>query len=176
MSSTSLESFLYKNLFRPDTTDIVGVGKSQFEEENRWFYEIVEGLGQFSEVEPYWLGRSTPSVEYDIEGDIFDYQFNGDMPADSTVLIVPKPSIYRSEKICDDIIEKYEAIADIPDKELQAVLMTNIGADLENSAVNGMGGAEEMSAIVDRYTNNHIRFLESETRGEMILSRSDYLF
>ena len=128
-----LHEFVYSELDDADSLAVVSTGKSADEERNEWFYDLLDNFEeQGADVEGYWLGiPGQEDVDYDIENNIFEYDFCNDFETDSQLLLVPRPGVlrYNPHNPIDNPLENYRSIAKKVDRGLDAALMTEVDKD-----------------------------------------------
>ena len=129
----SLYEFVYDELGGVDSLAVISTGKSEVEERNEWFYDVLEGFEeQGADVEGYWLGMSgQEDVHYDIEQNIFEHDFYDRFDADAELLLVPRPGVlrYNPDNPKNDPVGNYRALAEKVDRGLDAALMTEVDKD-----------------------------------------------
>ncbi len=134
----TLYEFVYEELDHPESIDIVGIGAGQSEKDNQWLYRMNRGFSEtegVDSVEDYWLGlENDPVRDYDITGDVFKQDFETDiLESEASLLIVPKPSIYRStDEIGNSYVQNYEDLSGLVNTELAGVLMREVDRDIES--------------------------------------------
>lgn len=137
----TLYEFVYDELEQPESIDIVGLGAGQSENDNQWLYRMNQGFSEVENVdhvEDYWLGLENDSTrDYDITGDVFKQDFETDiLESEASLLIVPKPSIYRPvDEFTDSYVQNYEDLSGLVNTELDGVLMREVDRDIESFPV-----------------------------------------
>lgn len=135
---TTLWGYVHSELDEPETMDVIGVGAADREYDNQWLYRMnrnfsdIQGL---EEVSDYWLGfEDDPTREYDITGDVFEYDFSDELlDSDASILVAPKPSVYRGAASEEKShVGNYLRFTETAHKEIDAVLMREVGKDFEN--------------------------------------------
>lgn len=128
-----LYGFLYDEMEEPDSLVVISTGKSPDEDRNRWFYDILDGFEEEGvETEGYWLGiPGQEDVGYDIEENVFEYNFYDDLGAENQLLLVPRPGVlrYNPDNPKNDPVGNYRSIASKVDRGLDAALMTEVDED-----------------------------------------------
>ena len=129
---TTLWEFISDNL-ETDSADLIGLGASQDEYHNQWLYKAEKGLSDAGmNVSSYWLGlENDPVRDYDITGDVFLQDFDHDMlDLEASVLVAPRPSIYRGATQDFAYVSNYIDMAGLVDEELDMVVMTEVERDI----------------------------------------------
>lgn len=133
----TLYEFVYDELDQPESIDLVGLGAGQSENDNHWLYRMNRGFSEtdgVESVEDYWLGLEDDPVDYDLRGDILSGDIETDqLQSEASILVVPKPSIYRSEHSdMKSYVANYKDISDKVKTHVDGVLMREVGRDFEN--------------------------------------------
>lgn len=192
---TTLQEFVYSEMDEPDSLDVVGLGPADREEDNQWLYDMTDGFSEVNgldQVNDYWLGFEEDDRDYDIEGDVFEQDFYDEsLKGDASLLVAPKPSIYRGAAIEDNsYTSNYIRFAELVHTGLDAVLMRQVGEDFDNMAhhlefsdmaENFRNGFQkkaqsmqemepsDMANIVQNQPEVHATHLEWETKDEQII-------
>ena len=151
-SMVGLHEFVYSELNDVDSLAVISTGRSPDEERNQWFYDVLEDFEeQGADVEGYWLGiPGQEDVDYDIEDNLFEYDFYNDFETDAQLLFVPRPGVlrYNPDDPKDDPLENYRSIAQKVDRGLDAALMTEVDKDVSGELPDVENMAWELSTDV----------------------------
>ncbi|QKQ98492.1 hypothetical protein GKQ38_03125 [Candidatus Nanohaloarchaea archaeon] len=166
---TGLYEYVAERLEEDGSTAVVATGKSLQTERNQWLYDAADSFEeQGVESEPYWLGvPGQESPEYDIESNVFEWDYSGELGTESAMLMVPKPGVlrYNPENTRNNPVENYKSIARKVDEGLDAALMTEV----ERDAGGELPEVEELALDISTETAGKVTPIRRETGGNAVL-------